>query len=68
VAADLRRHAERLQATLEDEVAIEQAKGLLSERLGVSIEEAGAALERSAAERGISPRAAARALLDWRRG
>jgi AmiR/NasT family two-component response regulator len=62
-AAELRRYTDRLQASLDETVVVEQAKGILSERLHVPLSEAAVALERTAAARGIHPAAAARDIL-----
>jgi AmiR/NasT family two-component response regulator len=66
-ADDLRRYVDRLQATLDETIAIEQAKGMLSERHHVPLAQAAAALERAAAERGLPPGAAAREIVGRRR-
>lgn len=53
----------RLQATITNKVAIEQAKGFLAESGGVSIEEAGLALRRYAHAQGLRATDAARAVI-----
>lgn len=53
----------RLQATISNKVALEQAKGFLAESGGISIEEAGTALRGYARERGTRATDAARAVV-----
>ena len=45
--------ASQLQAVLENRVVIQQAKGMLAERLGVTLEEASAFLRTAARARGM---------------
>jgi AmiR/NasT family two-component response regulator len=65
-AAGLRRYADRLQELLDETVVVEQAKGVLSERLRVPLAEASLILERTASERGVAPATAAREIVDGR--
>jgi AmiR/NasT family two-component response regulator len=53
LAADMERRADDLQRSLEERVVIEQAKGMLSERLGLSPEECGLVLEHAAQIQGL---------------
>ena len=45
----------RVLTTLESRVVIEQAKGMLAERLGVSLDEASAFLRSAARSQGMKP-------------
>ncbi len=51
LATDLERRAIALQASLEQRVVVEQAKGVLAERLGLPVAECGGILERGALKR-----------------
>jgi AmiR/NasT family two-component response regulator len=53
LAADMERRADDLQRSLQERVVIEQAKGMLSERLALSPEECGLILEHAAQIRGL---------------
>jgi AmiR/NasT family two-component response regulator len=54
LASDLDRRATELQLSLERRITTEQAKGILSERLGVPVSECTAVLEDAAREQGLS--------------
>ncbi|MFN2627131.1 MAG: ANTAR domain-containing protein [Gaiellaceae bacterium] len=54
LAADLDRRATELQLSLERRITTEQAKGILSERLGLPVLDCTAVLEDAARERGLT--------------